>query len=308
MSVSENFDRKFNKCMRGYNPEEVDSAVDALLRYCDELEDANREFEVANNDLIDEKNALAARVAELESIKNSLEEKNAEISKNLAKIEDVYNGYREKFGEARDLVTGAKTSASEIVARAKARAELISEEAEKKRADSLDALAKDIKARRDLIEQLDISYNVFSDKLIGELQDMLDRVSSFAVMPLIPDEVPKALEELKKDNDISQAKPIVIKPKEAAIDEAPLAETPNKEPEKEPIKEEITKPEEPEAPATEPATKKAEPKEPDISPLGPVWHESTGGESKAPSKMSQMKDSLDKINKIVSEKKSTPQI
>ena len=58
MSVSENFDRKFNKCMRGYNPDEVDAAVDALLRYCDELEDANREFEIANNDLIDEKREL----------------------------------------------------------------------------------------------------------------------------------------------------------------------------------------------------------------------------------------------------------
>ena len=33
MSVSETFDRKFNKSMRGYNTEEVDAALDALLRY-----------------------------------------------------------------------------------------------------------------------------------------------------------------------------------------------------------------------------------------------------------------------------------
>ena len=58
MSVSETFDRKFNKCMRGYNPEEVDAAIDALLRYCDELEDATREFEIANNDLIDDRSEL----------------------------------------------------------------------------------------------------------------------------------------------------------------------------------------------------------------------------------------------------------
>ena len=132
MSVSETFDRNFNKCMRGYNPEEVDGAVDALLRYCDDLESANREFEVANNDLIDEKTGLEEKIAELEKEKAELLGKISEMSANLSKIESVYNEYRTKFGEARDLVGNAKRSAAEITERAELKADTIIRDAERK--------------------------------------------------------------------------------------------------------------------------------------------------------------------------------
>lgn len=210
MSVSENFDRKFNKCMRGYNPEEVDAAVDALLRYCDDLEDANKEFEIANNDLIDEKTALASLAENLKKENEELEKKAERYSSNLAKIEAVYNEYRTKFGEARNLVVNAKTSASEILSRAeKESGEMLKKagekcsallsDAERKSKEALDEsnakrkamlaeldkeilqkrkfIDNEIKQKEQLLSELDRTYSGFCDFLYAKLGEMLGTVS-----------------------------------------------------------------------------------------------------------------------------------
>ncbi|MBE6538795.1 MAG: DivIVA domain-containing protein [Ruminococcaceae bacterium] len=296
MSVSENFDRKFNKCMRGYNPDEVDAAVDALLRYCDELEDANREFEIANNDLIDDKTSLQAKVNALIEEKDALEKKISELSENMARIEETYNGYRQKFGEAKDLVTNAKSSASEILARAKAKAEIIAEETEKKRSEALSELDIEIEKRRLLIEKLDISYNEFSQALKEELSAMIGRVESFATVPILPDGLPKERPEIHIHTEISPEleeinteKPEVLPDEEAVQTEIAEEIEPQAEPVSEEPKEEIIISVEEE-----------------ISPLGPVWREVKT--TATASRVSEMKNSLDAIGRKVSEKKSTPHI
>ncbi len=185
MSVSETFDRKFNKSMRGYNTEEVDAAIDALLRYCDELEDANREFEIANNDLIDAKTELNKNIAELTADNENLEKQISEMSEKLCKVEEVYNGYRKKFGEARDLITGAKESANEIISRANLKADRIIKDAEAEGEKLLSDLDKEIRDRKKLIAELDVVYNKFSEKIKTELKAMLARVDNFNVMPIV---------------------------------------------------------------------------------------------------------------------------
>lgn len=210
MSVSETFDRKFNKCMRGYIPEEVDDALDAILRYCDDLEGANLEFEEANNNLIDEKNALLSDIERLKKENSIHEKKIGELSANLSKIESVYNEYRTKFGEARNLVATAKASAEEITARAEEKAAETEKEAIEKRAiiladaeekrkatfaflenkrvsslAELDRLIKvkrekadsEIKQKEELIAELDRTYSGLCAFLTAKLTEMLGTVS-----------------------------------------------------------------------------------------------------------------------------------
>ena len=215
MSVSETFDRKFNKSMRGYNTEEVDAALDALLRYCDELEDANREFEIANNDLIDDKTNLNKYISEIISEKEDLERKLKEMRERVATVEGLYNGYREKFGEARDMITKAKSSSSEIIARAEAKAELTLEEARKKHDEQLRTFDIEVEKRRALIEDLDVCYNDFCNDIKNRLSAMLDRVDSFSAQPALPDGLPEkrpviedAEEEIAELEDIFAETPI----------------------------------------------------------------------------------------------------
>ena len=191
MSVSENFDRKFNKSMRGYNVDEVDAALDALLRYCDELEDANREFEIANNDLIDDKTELLKSIEEAKSEIDSLKTKISEMQERTDNIERLYNSYREKFGEAKDMLMKAKNASTEIITRAETKAEVIAEEAAKAHKNKLEQFDEEIEKRRTLIEQLDICYNNFNKSLLEELKDMVGRVESFATMPAMPKDLPK---------------------------------------------------------------------------------------------------------------------
>lgn len=294
VSVSETFDRKFNKSMRGYNTEEVDAALDALLRYCDELEDANREFEIANNDLIDDKTSLNNYISELLTEKEELQRKLKEISERVASVEGLYNGYREKFGEARDMITKAKSSSSEIIARAEARAEIITEEARRKQEDEKRKFDIEIEKRRALIEKLDICYNEFCDNIKEKLGAMLDRVDSFAASPALPHDLPKMRPIIDNvDTEIAEL--------DAFFEEA-QPQTPT-----EPIL--PTDVEEDEVEIVE---------EPQMTPydLDSSDEDSTDDdvifyESNKPvigSKMSQMKSSLDEINQKVIKKKTTPHI
>ena len=301
MSVSENFDRKFNKSMRGYNTEEVDAALDALLRYCDELEDANREFEIANNDLIDDKTELNKKLEALSSDNEALRKRIAEISENLTRIEGVYNGYREKFGEARDLVTSAKSSAAEIIARANAKAEIITEESAKKRENMLSDLDKEIEKRQALIEKLDISYNKFNSALKSELEDMLAKVDSFNVMPILPDGLPerKQAEKIHTEDAVFTDAQTVFEPEPAQASEesAPVTASKDNDTAEQVQAGAISEKEAPE--------EQIQAKE-EIILLGPVWRESTS--NVGASEVSKIRNSLEAINRKVLEKKSTPHI
>lgn len=180
MSISEKFDRKFSKCMRGYNPEEVDAAVDALLRYCDDLDEANREFEIANNDLIDERNSLYTD-------KTELTKKVDELSEKLTKIETVYNEYREKYGEAQEIVNNAKVSAAEILTRAQTKADLYIEEAEKKRLSAIKSLDSEIAQRKSIIEALEKTFNDFKEKLLGYINSTSLEIKNWNSKSNIPE-------------------------------------------------------------------------------------------------------------------------
>ncbi|MBQ8208336.1 MAG: DivIVA domain-containing protein [Clostridia bacterium] len=297
MSVSETFDRKFNKSMRGYNTEEVDAALDALLRYCDELEDANREFEIANNDLIDDKTDLNKIISELRAEKEALEHKVSEMTERVSHVEGLYNNYREKFGEARDMITKAKSSSAEIIARAQAKAELIAEEAAEKHKKTIEEFDREIEKRRILIENLDICYNDFNEALRRELRAMLGKVDSFSVKPILPDELPEkrivlsAAETVAKDDE-----------EEEIIADIPVysennSEIDNEDDEVETVSDPIMTPYDLDSEPDE-----AENEQEIISaPQLQIRRESS-------SKISGMKDSLDAINQKVLKKKSTPHI
>lgn len=313
MSVSETFDRNFNKCMRGYNPEEVDGAVDALLRYCDDLESANREFEVANNDLIDEKTGLEEKIAELEKEKAELLGKISEMSANLSKIESVYNEYRTKFGEARDLVGNAKRSAAEITERTELKADTIIRDAERKSEKALADLGKEITYRKKLIDDLSDCYSAFQTKICAELGKMLDRVSNFSAetdIPDVPDSllagamsvslppsvddmitIPDAAAEKTVNSDaVSEEK--TIKPESTAQEAVKQAASPEKKSD-EPKKEEQTS-------ENKTATEI-------LTSIGPVITEKSGTAKKT-SQFDDIKASVERINSKVIEKKSTPHI
>ncbi len=296
MSVSETFDRKFNKSMRGYNTEEVDAALDALLRYCDELEDANREFEIANNDLIDDKTAQSNYISELLGEKEALEQKLKEMSERVASVEGLYNGYREKFGEARDMIMRAKSSSSEIIARAEAKAELIAEEAKKKHEDEIRKFDIEIDKRRALIEKLDICYNDFSNDIKNRLNAMLNRVDSFAVSHSLPDSLPEirpvtediSAEFAELDKILTEAPEAVTKAPSLPIDDA--------------VEEEVEIIEEPQM--TPYDLDNSENESDSAVDEDVIFYESV----ESTSKMSQMKNSLNEINQRVIKKKTTPHI
>lgn len=291
MSVSETFDRKFNKSMRGYNTEEVDAALDALLRYCDELEDANREFEIANNDLIDDKTELNRYISELVTEKEDLEKKLKEMRDRVASIEGLYNGYREKFGEARDMITKAKSSFSEIIARAEAKAEFTLEEAKKKQEAELLKFDIEIKKRRALIENLDICYNKFCSDIKNRLGAMLDRVDSFAVSPALPDGLPGMRPEIKKEiQEIEDLEDIFAGTPIPEIGASPISEE---------EEEDIEIIEEPQMTPYDLDNSEVDAGDDDV-----IFYEP----SERTSKVSQMKSSLNEINQRVIKKKSTPHI
>lgn len=292
MSVSETFDRKFNKSMRGYNTDEVDAALDALLRYCDELEDANREFEIANNDLIDDKTNLNKYISELVSEKEELEKKLKEMRERVATVEGLYNGYRKKFGEARDMITKAKSSSSEIIARAEAKAELIADESRKKQEDELRRFDIEVEKRRTLVESLDVCYNDFCDDIKNKLGAMLDRVDSFSASPALPCGLPESrpiIEE--KAEEISELEDIFEAP-QISKSEASITSVDDEE--------EIEIIEDPQmTPYDLDNSDDKGVEEDDVILFVPV---------EKSSRMSQMKNSLNEINQRVIKKKSTPHI
>ncbi len=194
MGVAETFNRKFNKTMRGYSPDEVDAAVDALLRYSTELEEANAEFEIANNDLIDERTAL------LDDIEN-LTKENARLQESNKKIEAAYNDFKERFGEARDLVVNAKKRASDIISSAEKNAERLVADAEKdavaktaevcrEKEAYLGELDSQISKKKATIDKLEACFSELLTRVkeqLGNVQILVDEISPDADYSDIPD-------------------------------------------------------------------------------------------------------------------------
>ncbi len=180
------FDRNFNKALRGYNTEEVDAALDAIVIHCNELEEANREFAEENNRLIDG-NSL---------FKNEIERLKRELSENLSKlqkVEETYNIYRQKYGEAKDMLERAKKSSFDIISEANERSSQLISEAQIQ-ADKLlsDAKAKEeaetaaAKAERNaVISELDreiAKKNELIHKLESDLGEFKDAIRNDIAM------------------------------------------------------------------------------------------------------------------------------
>ncbi|MEE0968666.1 MAG: DivIVA domain-containing protein [Clostridia bacterium] len=306
MSVSENFDRKFNRSMRGYNTEEVDAAIDALLRYCDELEDANREFQIANNDLIDTKTELNGSLDTLKAENDDLTKKLRDMTDRLKKVEDVYNGYRAKFGEARDLVNAAKASADDIIAKAEARKLHLVREAEAQKSRILSELDNETEKRRALIDRLDVCYNKFSESLKNNLKDMLHKVEDFNVMPILGNENSfESKKSLEKESIFDIPEEIPTIEELPATRDIPLIETRT-----DVTNDKIHYEAEETIPETHTVTEYMEipiASSPDVIEEDvKIFGKESGYENN--SSMSKMKKSLDAIAKKVSAKKSTPHL
>lgn len=317
MSVSETFDRKFNKCMRGYNPEEVDGAIDALLRYCDDLEAANREFEIANNDLIDEKTRLEQCISKAEEEKDSLRAELRTMADECSKIESVYNDYRARFGEARDLVINAKNAAAEITQKASESANALIKDAERRSEEEKAKLATDIAYRKKLADGLTAAYDEFKTRIAAELGEMLAEISNFSLkpdVPDIPDEVLKGAVNAAPPPSIDD-----VKSNEAPTESAETtpADEPN-EPEIYEVEQEtnatqsnISESNAPEQSETDGGRFYADinniwkENSRDISSGAP---ENTSFENRKPSPLDEIKSSVERINSKVIEKKSTPHI
>lgn len=102
-SITE-FKREFSRTMRGYNPDEVDTAVEMLISYGAELESANAEFAEVNDELIAEIETLTAEKAEADAA--------------LAAAQNELAAFRAKLGEAKSLIAEARRAAKQLRAEA----------------------------------------------------------------------------------------------------------------------------------------------------------------------------------------------
>ncbi len=195
------FERNFNKVLRGYNTEEVDAALDAIVIHCDELESANREFAEENNRLIDDNSYLKD---ENEHLKQRL----TECIEKLKKIEDTYNSYRQKYGEAKDMIERAKKSSLDIVTDANEQARQITEEAQKQGEDMI-AQAKAEKSaviaefdtkifeKNALLARLDEDFFAFKSAIREDIAVILAKLEMKDVRPA--EFVPAQEEPTKKE-------------------------------------------------------------------------------------------------------------
>ena len=223
------FERNFNKALRGYNTEEVDAALDAIVIHCEELESANREFAEENNRLIDDNSYLKD---ENEQLKQRL----AECTEKLKKIEETYNAYRQKYGEAKDMIERAKKNALDVIDDANEKARQITLEAQKQ-GDNMIAKAKAEKSavvaefdakifeKNALLSRLDEDFLSFKDAIREDIAVILAKLEMKEITPeeIISNQVEKietteeshttAVEECSA----SQEEPLEEETKEADI-------------------------------------------------------------------------------------------
>lgn len=278
------FERNFNKALRGYNTEEVDAALDAIVIHCDELESANREFAEENNRLIDVNSYLKD---ENEHLKQRL----AECTEKLKKIEETYNAYRQKYGEAKDMIERAKKSSLDILADANEKAQQITDSAQKQ---SEEIIAKTKAEKNAVIAEFDAK--------IFEKNAQLNRLEGdfAAFKEAIREDIALILAKLEM-KDVEPAKIVPLKKEENAKKEKTRAVQPAEEPvieEKSPSVEEVIEvgvPDENEPPVI------------DEIPIIP-FHSAINEVKRPESEFSKVKNTLEGINNKVKNNKSTPHI
>lgn len=301
------FDRNFNKALRGYNTEEVDAALDAIVIHCEELEEANREFAEANNNLIDENSFLKT---ELEQLKSKLSENLAK----LQKVEETYNLYRQKYGEAKDIIERAKKSsfdivteannnaknivqnaesqAETIISEAKAREEAETAFAKAERKAVISKLDKEIEAKKTISSQLEEDFLAFKASISEDIAEIMAKLELRDIKAALK---PQKIQKITPE-------PVV---------EAPVVES---EPEPEPIAGESVVPEPAAVDLSEP---------PDIADIPiipfdaiqdayldpPPAVSSAINEVRRPdTEFSKIKNTLEGINDKIKNNKSTPHI
>ena len=277
------FERNFNKALRGYNTEEVDAALDAIVIHCDELEDANREFAEENNRLIDDNSYLKDE-------NERLNQRLAECSEKLKKIEETYNAYRQKYGEAKDMIERAKKSALDIVSEANEKSKQITDTAQKQ-GEEIIAKAKAEKAaivaefdakifeKNALLTQLDEDFAAFKDAIREDIAVILAKLEMKDVAPAkyVPAKEPKPAEAQEITVDVSE-------PESVSESMPPIEEVV-----------EVSVPDENEPPA--------------ISDIPIIPFPSAINEVRRPeSEFSKVKNTLEGINNKVKNNKSTPYI
>ena len=277
------FERNFNKALRGYNTEEVDAALDAIVIHCDELEDANREFAEENNRLIDDNSFLKD---ENEHLKQKL----AECTEKLKKIEETYNTYRQKYGEAKDMIERAKKNSLDILSEANEKAQQITDEAKKQGEDMIakakaekDAVVAEFDAKifekNALLNRLDEDFAAFKNAIREDIAVILAKLEMKDVEPakLVP----------QKSEKIAKKEEIKIDP-----------------PAYEPVPEDL--------PTIEEAIEVSIPDDnepPEIGEIPIIPFPSAINEVKRPeSEFSKVKNTLEGINNKVKNNKSTPHI
>ena len=276
------FDRNFNKALRGYNTEEVDAALDAIVIHCEELESANREFAEENNRLIDDNSYLKDE-------NEHLRQKLTECSEKLEKIEETYNSYRQKYGEAKDMIERAKKSSFDIITEANEKAQQINLDAQKQGEDMIaqakaekSAVVADFDAKifekNALLTRLDEDFAAFKNSIREDIAVILAKLEMKDVKPA--EFVTKREEVTPKIQEPQITPPTEEIPKEENI---PLAEN----------IEDISAEDEPPAISEIP-----------IIPFPPVINEVKRPESE----FSKIKNTLEGINDKVKNNKSTPYI
>lgn len=275
------FDRNFNKALRGYNTEEVDAALDAIVIHCEELESANREFAEENNRLIDDNSYLKDE-------NEHLRQKLTECSEKLEKIEETYNSYRQKYGEAKDMIERAKKSSFDIITEANEKAQQINLDAQKQGEDMIaqakaekSAVVADFDAKifekNALLTRLDEDFAAFKNSIREDIAVILAKLEMKDVKPA---EFVSGREEVIPKIQEPQTLPTEEFPQEENIS---LAEN----------IEDISAEDEPPAISEIP-----------IIPFPPVINEVKRPESE----FSKIKNTLEGINDKVKNNKSTPYI
>lgn len=275
------FDRNFNKALRGYNTEEVDAALDAIVIHCEELESANREFAEENNRLIDDNSYLKDE-------NEHLRQKLTECSEKLEKIEETYNSYRQKYGEAKDMIERAKKSSFDIITEANEKAQQINLDAQKQGEDMIaqakaekSAVVADFDAKifekNALLTRLDEDFAAFKNSIREDIAVILAKLEMKDVKPA---EFVSGREEVIPKIQEPHTLPTEEFPEEENI---PLAEN----------IEDISAEDEPPAISEIP-----------IIPFPPVINEVKRPESE----FSKIKNTLEGINDKVKNNKSTPYI
>lgn len=277
------FERNFNKALRGYNTEEVDAALDAIVIHCEELESANREFAEENNRLIDDNSDLANE-------NEHLKQKIAECTEKLKKIEETYNTYRQKYGEAKDMIERAKKSAFDIVTEADEKSQQIVSDA-KKQSENMIEQAKNEKTaviaefdakifeKNALLTRLDEDFAAFKDAIREDIAVILAKLEMKDVEPA--EIIPKKAEKIENTEESAAT----VEEITAIQEEAPPEEDTT----------DISIPDSDEPPA--------------ISEIPIIPFPAAISEVKRPeSEFSKIKNTLEGINDKVKNNKSTPHI